>query len=115
MEVKNDICSSCSKCGGLKRNPVPNSDFMLELAEFFKNFADTTRMKILTALDEEELCVCEISERLSMTDSAVSHQLKMLRNANLVRSERRGKHIYYSLADTHVRDIIEKAIEHIQE
>lgn len=99
-----------SKGGALSDEELPSC-----LAEFFKNFADTTRIKILTALDRGELCVCEISELLSMTDSAVSHQLKVLRSADLVRAERRGKHIIYSLADSHVRDIIEKAIEHVEE
>ena len=115
MKDTNDMCTACKKkCEG-RREASFDCDLILRLADFFKNFGDSTRIKILTALDKEELCVCEISERLSMTDSAVSHQLKILKNADLVRSERRGKHIFYSLADTHVRDIIEKAIEHIQE
>ena len=88
---------------------------LASLAGFFKNFSDVTRIRILTALDVSPLCVCELSELLSMTDSAVSHQLKMLRDSDLVRAERRGKHIIYSLADSHVKDIIEKAIEHIDE
>ena len=85
------------------------------LAELFKLFGDSTRIRILTLLDSSEMCVCEISERLGMTESAVSHQLKLLRRSNLVKSVRRGKHIYCSLADSHVRDIIERAIEHITE
>lgn len=95
--------------------PVTNGELMLELAEFFKLFADATRIRILTLLDRAELCVCEISAALAMTESAVSHQLKLLRGNNLVKSERRGKHIYYSLADSHVSDIIERALDHICE
>lgn len=92
-----------------------SSETLIRLAGFFKNFGDVTRIKILAALDKSPLCVCELSQMLSMTDSAVSHQLKVLRDADLVRTERRGKHIIYSLADAHVRDIIERAIEHINE
>lgn len=96
-------------------NPMPNDETMFNLAEFFKLFADSTRIKILTALDKNRLCVCEISEILSMTKSAVSHQLKLLRQSNLVKCERNGKHIYYELSDSHVSDIIERALEHINE
>ena len=91
------------------------ADKLSALAGFFKNFGDVTRIRILTALDLSPLCVCELSKLLSMTDSAVSHQLKGLRDSDLVRAERHGKHIMYSLADSHVRDIIEKAIEHLEE
>ena len=94
---------------------VANGELMQSLSEFFKLFADTTRIRILTLLDRAEMCVCEISASLSMTESAVSHQLKLLRASNLVKSERRGKHIYYSLADSHVSDIIERAMEHVSE
>ena len=94
---------------------VANGELMQSLSEFFKLFADTTRIRILTLLDRAEMCVCEISASLSMTESAVSHQLKLLRASNLVKSERRGKHIYYSLADSHVSDIIERALEHVSE
>ena len=101
---------SCDAIQGL-----PRDGMMLELADFFKLFADSTRVRILAELDRDELCVCDISNALLMTKSAVSHQLKILRDGNLVKCERRGKHIYYSLADSHVKDIIEKAIEHIEE
>ena len=104
---------SCECVGAVAM--LPDEELMFELADFFKLFGDSTRIRILTALDRTELCVCEISELLSMTKSAVSHQLKLLRQSNLVKCERRGKHIYYALADSHVRDIIEKALEHIAE
>ena len=116
MKEKNNLCEVCDEgCRKEKSCAKASCELASRLAAFFKNFGDTTRIKILTALDREPLCVCEISQLLSMTDSAVSHQLKILRDADLIRSERRGKHIFYSLADSHVRDIIEKAIEHIQE
>ena len=115
MKENNKFCSVCRETCESKREVTVNCELLERLAGFFKNFGDTTRIKILTALDKEPLCVCELSELLSMTDSAVSHQLKILRDADLVRSERRGKHIIYSLADSHVRDIIEKALEHIEE
>lgn len=105
----------CDAGERVKSCELPSADKLSSLAGFFKNFADVTRIRILTALDVSPLCVCELSELLSMTDSAVSHQLKGLRDSDLVRAERRGKHIIYSLADSHVRDIIEKAIEHIDE
>ncbi len=98
-----------------RKAELPKEELLFDLADFFKNFADGTRIKILFAIDKEPLCVCEIAATLSMTDSAVSHQLKTLKSSNLIKSERRGKNIYYSLADEHVKDIIEKALEHIEE
>ncbi|MDR0314652.1 MAG: metalloregulator ArsR/SmtB family transcription factor [Oscillospiraceae bacterium] len=86
-----------------------------DLADFFKVFGDSTRVKILTALDKSEMCVCDLAVLLNMTKSAVSHQLKSLRTAKLVTSRRDGKNIFYSLADDHVKDIIEKGLEHINE
>ena len=98
-----------------KRNLMPDEAKLLMLSDFFKILGDGTRQRILFSIDREALCVCEICAILGMTKSAVSHQLKILRSSNLVRSERRGKNIYYELADSHVRDIIEKALEHIEE
>ena len=113
--------SSCKNVQGIdavrfeKQSAVSNDCVLRDLSELFKLFGDSTRLGILLLLDESEMCVCEISQRIGMTKSAVSHQLKSLRDKDLVRFERRGKHIYYSLADSHVKDIIEKAIEHIRE
>lgn len=90
-------------------------DILYDLADFFKVFGDSTRTKILWALDEDELCVCDLAFLLNMTKSAISHQLKSLRVANLVKFRKEGKVVYYSLADDHVRQILEKGIEHIQE
>ena len=98
-----------------RRSRLPDGRQLLELSDFFKIFSDSTRLKILFALDGEDLCVCEIADVLEMSSSAVSHQLKTLRQSNLIKGIRRGKNIYYSLADAHVRDIIEKALEHVEE
>ncbi len=92
-----------------------SEDNLYDLAELFKYFGDSTRIRILYALFEGELCVNDISERLSMTQSAVSHQLKFLKTGKLVTSRRDGKSIYYSLADDHVRSIINLGIEHVCE
>lgn len=98
-----------------RRELLPSERSLVDLADFFKIFADGTRQKILFALDGGPLCVCEISDILEMSNSAVSHQLKILRQSNLIRAQRQGKNIYYALSDSHVRDIIEKALEHINE
>ena len=86
-----------------------------ELADFFKVFGDSTRVKILWALDKNEMCVCDLAFLLNMTKSAISHQLKILRSSKLVSFRKEGKNVFYSLADEHVRDILEKGLEHINE
>ena len=92
---------------------LPEEDFMNTLTEFFKIFADKSRLKILWLLDKNELCVCDIACLLNMTKSAISHQIKLLRTANLVRSRREGKEVYYTLSDNHIAQIFETAICHI--
>lgn len=94
---------------------MPSSEKLNELSELFKIFGDGTRIKILYSLFESELCVCAIAELLGMTQSAISHQLKVLRDWNLVGNRREGKTIYYFLADDHVRTIIGEGYEHISE
>ncbi len=94
---------------------LPKDELLQDLGDLFKVFGDTTRIKIMYALHEDEMCVCAISELLGMTQSAVSHQLKTLKTANLVKSRRDGKTIYYSIADDHVRTIIALGFEHITE
>ena len=94
---------------------LPKDELLQDLGDLFKIFGDTTRIKIMYALHEDEMCVCAISELLGMTHSAVSHQLKTLKTANLVKSRRDGKTIYYSIADDHVRTIIALGFEHITE
>ena len=93
----------------------PKDELLFDLADFYKIFGDTTRVKILYALDKSELCVCDISALLGMSVSAVSHQLKTLRDSNLVKTKREGKVVYYSLADDHVKSILECGIEHLEE
>ena len=87
----------------------------VRLAELLKLFGDPTRTKLLHALELHELCVCDLAALLAVTKSAVSHQLKTLRLANLVKSRREGQVVYYSLADDHVRSILEMGFEHIRE
>ena len=94
---------------------MPDEERLYDLAELFKVFGDTTRIRILYVLFEAEMCVCDIAEILNMTQSAISHQLRVLKQARLVRNRREGKQIYYSLADDHVRTIIGQGREHIEE
>ena len=93
----------------------PDVESLYELAELFKVFGDSTRIRILYALFEAELCVCDIAALLGMSQSAISHQLRVLKQSKLVRNRRDGKTIYYSLADDHVRTIIGQGMEHINE
>ena len=94
---------------------LPVEDEMSDLAELFKCFGDSTRIRILCVLLEGEFCVNDIAEALNMTQSAVSHQLKLLKQAKLIEGKREGKQILYSLADEHVRSIINIGLEHIEE
>ena len=94
---------------------LPPEDHLLDLAELFKIFGDTTRIRILFVLFEEELCVCDLAAALQMTQSAISHQLNILKRSRLVKSRREGKSVFYSLADEHVRSIIAQGMEHIEE
>lgn len=94
---------------------MPDEDALIDLAELFKVFGDSTRIKILTALSTEELCVCDLSKLVGMTVSAVSHQLKILRSAKLVSCRREGKTVFYTLADSHVTTIIRQGLEHVNE
>lgn len=94
---------------------MPTDEKLFDLAELFKMFGDSTRMKILFVLFEAEVCTCDLAAALSMTSSAVSHQLNALKRAKLVKSRREGKTVYYSLADDHVRLIIQQGMEHIEE
>lgn len=94
---------------------MPESERLSDLAELFKVFGDWTRIRILCVLFEAEMCVCDIAALLDMTQSAISHQLRVLKNAKLVKNRRDGKTIYYSLADDHVRTIFDQGMEHICE
>ncbi len=88
---------------------------LLSLAELFKIFGDVTRIRILCALSGGEICVSELAQSLSMTQPAISHQLRILKNTRLVRARREGKQVYYTLADAHVSSIIGTALEHVEE
>ena len=94
---------------------LPDDGLLCDLADLFKLFGDSTRTRILYALMEREICVCALADLLGMNQSAVSHQLKVLKNANLVRCRREGKTIYYSLADDHVHHLISCGFEHLME
>ncbi len=97
------------------RKKMPQEEVLYDLAELFKVFGDSTRIKILWALDEAEMCVCDIAALLNMTQSAISHQLRVLKQAKLVKNRREGKIIYYSLDDEHVQAIFEQGLIHIKE
>ncbi|MBQ9424742.1 MAG: helix-turn-helix transcriptional regulator [Erysipelotrichaceae bacterium] len=92
-----------------------NENTLYDVAELFKNFSDSTRIRIMYCLFEKERSVTEISELLNMNQSAISHQLRFLKNSKLIKNRREGKTIYYSLADDHVYNIISQGIEHVEE
>jgi ArsR family transcriptional regulator len=97
------------------KGKMPQEESLYDLAELFKVFGDTTRIKILWALDESEMCVCDIANLLGMTQSAISHQLRILKQADLVKNRRDGKVVYYSLDDEHVQQIFDQGLTHINE
>ena len=97
------------------RAKMPQEEKLYDLAELFKVFGDSTRIRILWALDEAEMCVCDIAYLLNMTQSAISHQLRVLKQAKLVRNRKEGKVVYYSLDDEHVKMIFDQGLVHINE
>ena len=97
------------------KQKMPEDGFIYDLAELFKVFADSTRMKIIYALLEEELCVCDLANIVGTTQSAISHQLRLLKQSKLVKFRREGKVIFYSLDDDHISQIVKKGSEHIEE
>ncbi len=94
---------------------MPEEELLFDLAELFKIFGDSTRVKILFVLFEAEMCVCDIAQLLGMTQSAISHQLQVLKKSKLVKYRREGKTVFYTLADSHVRTILDQGMEHITE
>jgi DNA-binding transcriptional ArsR family regulator len=94
---------------------MPDEDELYDLAELFKVFGDSTRIRILFVLFESEVCVCDLAQALNMTQSAISHQLKILKQAKLVANRREGKSVFYFLADAHVRTMIAQGRDHIEE
>ena len=97
------------------REKMPQEEELYDLSELFKVFGYSTRIRILFVLFEAEVCVCDLAAALGMTQSAVSHQLRILKQSKLVKSRREGKSVFYSLADGHVRTIIDQGLEHIEE
>lgn len=94
---------------------MPKEESLYDLAELYKVFGDTTRIRILYVLFEAEVCVCDIAQLLSMSQSAISHQLRVLKQSRLVKNRREGKTVFYSLADDHVRAILDQGMEHVEE
>ncbi len=118
MVVEADRCEETCIHNNLiskSNDHMPDLDTLFSLAELFKVFGDTTRIRIMCALLESELCVCDISEILGMGQSAISHQLRLLRAAHLVRVRRDGKSAFYSLDDDHVKLIFEQGLNHVKE
>ena len=94
---------------------MPDTTVLYDLSDFFKLMGDSTRIQLLWALEENEMCAGDLTELLGMTKSAVSHQLKILRSAKLVKAQKRGKNVFYSLSDHHVKTVLEMALEHVRE
>ena len=117
-EKEIEICDCCEVHENLLQivnETLPEENELYDLAELFKVFGDSTRIRILFVLFEAEVCVCDLTKALNMTQSAISHQLRILKQSKLVKSRREGKSIFYSLADEHVRTIIDQGKEHIEE
>ncbi len=116
MENKQSDCEAINIEIVEKVRPnMPEMNVLYELSDFFKVMGDSTRIQLLWALEESAMCVGDLAVLLNMTKSAVSHQLKVLRTAKLVRSAKKGKNVYYALNDFHVKTILEKALEHVCE
>ena len=118
-EEKEEITCECQEIHEdllkIVNETMPDETELYDLAELFKVFGDSTRIQILFVLFEAEVCVCDLAKALNMTQSAISHQLRILKQNKLVKSRRDGKSIFYSLADEHVRTIIDQGREHIEE
>lgn len=114
-EEMNGICEEHYEVVLEVREKMPDEELLYELAELFKVFGDSTRMKILYVLFEAEMCVIDIANLLGMNQSAISHQLRVLKQSRLVKFRREGKSVIYALADDHVRSIVEKGMEHVCE
>ena len=108
IHVHEDIVNRVTKV-------MPDEDQLMDLAEFFKIFGDSTRIKILYVLSQAEMCVCDIATLLQMGQSAISHQLRVLKQMRLVKCRRDGRTVFYSLADGHIQTILAQGMEHIQE
>ncbi|MDU5998720.1 MAG: metalloregulator ArsR/SmtB family transcription factor, partial [Finegoldia magna] len=96
-------------------NELPDDELIADLSDMFKIFGDQTRVKILMALESGELCVCDIAAVMNMSQSAISHQLRVLKQSNILKTRREGKVVYYSISDDHVKEIFNMAMVHVQE
>ncbi len=124
LETSNENCAFCENEDAVHAHDaliesvnesMPDEEMLYDLAELYKVFGDSTRIKILYALFEAEMCVCDIAQLLGMTQSAISHQLRVLKANKLVKFRREGKTVFYALADNHVRTIIDMGMEHLCE
>ena len=116
MEIKKTDCEAINPEIVEKVMPdMPDLRVLYDLSDFFKVMGDSTRIRLLWALEQDEMCVNDLAVLLDMTKSAVSHQLKILRTAKLVKAEKCGKNVYYSLADEHVKVILDMALSHVRE
>lgn len=116
--LNNEICSECTTHDNIiekVRAKIPEEQELYDLADLFKVFGDSTRVQILCVLLESEMCVCDIVQLLNMSQSAISHQLRVLKQAKLVKYRREGKTVFYSLADNHVKTIFSQGLEHVAE
>lgn len=116
---RNEYCCDCDAIHEElvtdAKSKLLDDDKLLQISDFYKALSDSTRIKIINLLEKNELCVCDISVILNMTKSAVSHQLKNLREMNLIKCQRKGKEIWYTLADDHVKQVFDISLEHILE
>lgn len=112
MDVCGGLCIHQDKVDQVK---MPLAEEITAMAELFKLFGDPTRLKILLSLQQQELCVCDLAELIGMNQSAVSHQLRLLKQGRLVKNRRDGKSVFYSLADSHVVTMLAQGMEHISE
>ena len=119
MERKDELCCEATEVHNellkIVNDTMPDETELYDLAELFKVFGDSTRIRILFVLFEAEVCVCDLAAVLHMSQSAISHQLRILKQNKLVKNRREGKSVFYSLADDHVRTIIAQGREHIEE
>lgn len=116
MIVKQDVCCSNivhQEAVDMAKEQLPSDEIIYELADFYKTFGDSTRIKIICALRETELCVCDLANVINTSQSAVSHQLRVLRQARLVKYRKEGKTVYYSLDDDHIKLVIHQGLNHI--
>lgn len=112
---KIEVCDGRHQHAYVDRLEIPSDETLYRLADLFKIFGDPTRIRILSALGRHELCVCDIAQLLGMTQSAISHQLRVLKQMELVKFRKEGKTVFYSLADSHVSTILEQGLDHVNE